>query len=99
MDIILARAAPKETRICVLKPATFPDRSRSKPTIPPKTAALASIISIHLFYSYPSVNGVYGFDYHLIANIIVGIGFIGAGTILKRENKVEGTTTAASLWA
>ena len=62
-------------------------------------AALASIISIHLFYTYPSVNGISGFDYHLIANIIVGIGFIGAGTILKRDNKIEGTTTAASLWA
>lgn len=62
-------------------------------------AALASIISVHLFHTYPSVNGTYGFDYHLIANIIVGIGFIGAGTILKRDNKVEGTTTAASLWA
>ena len=62
-------------------------------------AALASVISIHLFKTYPSVNGQYGFDYHLIANIIVGIGFIGAGTILRRENKIEGTTTAASLWA
>jgi len=62
-------------------------------------AALASVVSLHLFESYPSVNGQYGFDYHLIANIIVGIGFIGAGTILRRENKVEGTTTAASLWA
>ena len=62
-------------------------------------AALASVISIHLFEAYPSVNGVSGFDYHLIANIIVGIGFIGAGTILRRENKIEGTTTAASLWA
>ena len=61
-------------------------------------AALASIISLYLFENYPSVNGEYGFDYHLIANIIVGIGFIGAGTILKRENKIEGTTTAASLW-
>src|SRR3989344_2287056 len=61
-------------------------------------AALASIVSLHLFKTYPSVNGQYGFDYHLIANIIVGIGFIGAGTILKRENKIEGTTTAASLW-
>ena len=61
-------------------------------------AALASIVSLHLFKTYPSVNGVYGFDYHLIANIIVGIGFIGAGTILKRENRIEGTTTAASLW-
>lgn len=62
-------------------------------------AALASIISLFLFETFPSVNGAYGFDYHLIANIIVGIGFIGAGTILRRESKVEGTTTAASLWA
>src|SRR3989338_5742080 len=62
-------------------------------------AALLSLISIRIFESYPSVNGQYGFDYHLIANIIVGIGFIGAGTILKRENHIEGTTTAASLWA
>jgi len=62
-------------------------------------AALASVISLHLYKNYPSVNGAYGFDYHLIANIIVGIGFIGAGTILRRENRVEGTTTAASLWA
>lgn len=61
-------------------------------------AALASLISIYLFETYPSINGEYGFDYHLIANILVGIGFIGAGTILKRENKIEGTTTAASLW-
>src|SRR3989344_2965579 len=61
-------------------------------------AALLSLLSIRLFEDYPSVNGLKGFDYHLIANVIVGIGFIGAGTILKRENKIEGTTTAASLW-
>lgn len=61
-------------------------------------AALLSIISIRLYELHPSINGVYGFDYHLIANVVVGIGFIGAGTILRRENKVEGTTTAASLW-
>ncbi|MBI2065051.1 MAG: MgtC/SapB family protein [Candidatus Yanofskybacteria bacterium] len=61
-------------------------------------AALLSLLSIRLFEDFPSVNGSVGFDYHLIANVIVGIGFIGAGTILKRENKIEGTTTAASLW-
>lgn len=61
-------------------------------------AALLSIISVKIFYMFPSVNGVAGFDYHLIANVVVGIGFIGAGTILRRENKIEGTTTAASLW-
>jgi len=61
-------------------------------------AALLSIISIKLFQIFPSVNGVVGFDYHLIANVVVGIGFIGAGTILRRDNRIEGTTTAASLW-
>src|SRR3989338_5709653 len=61
-------------------------------------AALLSIISIKLFQIFPSINGVAGFDYHLIANIVVGIGFIGAGTILRRDNRIEGTTTAASLW-
>lgn len=61
-------------------------------------AALFTIISLEAFRLFPSVNGVQGYDYHLVANIVVGIGFIGAGTILRREDKVEGTTTAASLW-
>lgn len=61
-------------------------------------AALLSVISIKLFQVFPSINGTAGYDYHLIANIVVGIGFIGAGTILRRDNRIEGTTTAASLW-
>jgi putative Mg2+ transporter-C (MgtC) family protein len=32
------------------------------------------------------------------ASIIVGIGFLGAGTILKTQEKVIGLTTAATLW-
>ena len=62
-------------------------------------AALLTVITERLFYTFPSVNGQAGLDYHIIANIVVGIGFIGAGTILRRDdNKIEGTTTAASLW-
>src|SRR3989338_1533833 len=61
-------------------------------------AALLSIISVKLFQIFPSVDGVMGYDYHLIANIVVGIGFIGDGTILRKDNHIEGTTTAASLW-
>ena len=62
-------------------------------------AALLAITSINLFFQFPSIGGEQGFDYHLIANIVVGIGFIGAGTILRRDNnRIEGTTTAASLW-
>ena len=61
-------------------------------------SALLSLISIYMFESLPSVNGVSGFDYHLIANIIVGIGFIGGGAILRQGSRVVGTTTAATLW-
>lgn len=61
-------------------------------------SALLSLISIFLFERFPSVNGVTGFDYHLIANVIVGIGFIGGGAILRQGSRVVGTTTAATLW-
>lgn len=61
-------------------------------------ASLLSLISIYLFEKYPSVNGVAGFDYHLIANVIVGIGFIGGGAILRQGSRIMGTTTAATLW-
>ena len=32
------------------------------------------------------------------AAIVVGMGFIGAGAILKTEEKISGLTTAATLW-
>lgn len=34
----------------------------------------------------------------IIANILVGIGFIGGGAILRTESRILGTTTAATLW-
>ncbi len=34
----------------------------------------------------------------LAAQVISGIGFLGAGTIIKQKDKIEGLTTAASLW-
>lgn len=35
----------------------------------------------------------------IAAGIVAGIGFIGAGTIWAEKDKVQGITTAASLWA
>ncbi|MFH1590207.1 MAG: MgtC/SapB family protein [archaeon] len=35
----------------------------------------------------------------VIAGIITGIGFLGAGTIINAHNHVHGLTTAASVWA
>ena len=34
----------------------------------------------------------------IISSILIGIGFIGAGVIVKRAEKIEGITTAAGLW-
>lgn len=59
-------------------------------------AALLSIISIHGFDGAD-----FGFAYdpsRIISNIIVGIGFIGGGAILRQGPRIMGTTTAATLW-
>lgn len=59
-------------------------------------AALLSIISISAF---PKGVVMIGYDpSRIISNIIVGIGFIGGGAILKNGNQVRGVTTAATLW-
>lgn len=34
----------------------------------------------------------------IAAAIVIGIGFLGAGTIIKTEEKIIGLTTAATLW-
>ena len=51
-----------------------------------------------------TIASVYGFGEsadpsRVAAAIAVGIGFIGAGTIIKHEREVAGLTTAASVWA
>lgn len=35
----------------------------------------------------------------IASQILTGIGFIGAGTILHKKDSIEGLTTAAGLWA
>lgn len=38
-------------------------------------------------------------DARVAANVVTGIGFLGAGAILLTEGKVKGLTTASSIWA
>ena len=56
------------------------------------------ILSVEVAKSSGSVSGVEGDPARLAAQVVSGIGFLGAGTIIKQEDKVEGLTTAASLW-
>ncbi len=59
-------------------------------------SALFVIISEFLAIKY---SGVVGFNPVLIpANIIVGIGFLGAGSIILQGNRLMGLTTAAGFW-
>lgn len=55
---------------------------------------LASAIFTHFSLSYFPLQDAA----RIIANILVGMGFIGAGSIIKENEKVIGITTAASLW-
>ncbi len=59
-------------------------------------SCLFTILSI---YGFSAVGGKMAYDPSRIASqIVVGIGFIGAGMIVLRENKAEGLTTAAGVW-
>lgn len=54
-------------------------------------AALFTIVSITSFSNVdPS---------RVVAGIVTGIGFLGAGTIFREKDTIKGLTTAASLWA
>ncbi|MEE8470147.1 MAG: MgtC/SapB family protein [Dehalococcoidia bacterium] len=59
-------------------------------------ATLFTVASIHGF----GVLGGLGSDpSRVAAGIVVGIGFLGAGTILRGERGITGLTTAATIWA
>lgn len=48
---------------------------------------------------YPQYKGVLRVDEaRLIAQVVSGIGFLGAGTIIVENHSIRGLTTAASLW-
>jgi putative Mg2+ transporter-C (MgtC) family protein len=59
--------------------------------------ALFTVLSI---YGFENVAGTSPVDpSRVAAQIVTGIGFLGAGAILKYGTSIRGLTTAASLWA
>ncbi|EMS72107.1 MgtC/SapB family protein [Ruminiclostridium cellobioparum] len=60
-------------------------------------SALVMVTSEFIYYRYSSHVNVD--PARLGAQVISGIGFLGAGTIIKEGISVKGLTTAASLWA
>ena len=60
-------------------------------------SALVMLISMYGFNGLGE-DGTGGEPARLAAQVVSGIGFLGAGTILRQGNSIQGLTTAASLW-
>lgn len=61
--------------------------------------AIGALISVLVPLNYETTNEIYNVDpFRLSAQVVSGIGFLGAGTIIKTGNYIRGLTTAASLW-
>ena len=62
-------------------------------------SALVIIVSTYGFNDVVAESGVVLDPSRIAAQVVTGIGFIGAGTIIANPDKVRGLTTAASLRA
>jgi putative Mg2+ transporter-C (MgtC) family protein len=79
------------------------ERERREHAAGMRTHAVVSVASALIMlvsaYGFPE-EGTYRFDpMRLSAQVVSGIGFLGAGVIIFRRNVVHGLTTAASVWA
>jgi putative Mg2+ transporter-C (MgtC) family protein len=75
------------------------ERERSRKAVGLRTlilistgSALFTLLSIHIAGTSTNDPG------RIAANIVTGIGFLGAGVILEERGRVTGLTTAATIW-
>src|SRR3989441_11383310 len=67
-----------------------------------RAAGLRTVTMVSLGACLFTIVGAYGFSQtdpsRVAAQIVTGIGFLGAGTIFLRKDLVRGLTTAATIW-
>lgn len=74
------------------------ERERSHKSAGLRTNALVAMGAALLTVISQSFEGPGADPSRIVSNIIVGIGFIGGGVIIREGGKVSGITTAATLW-
>lgn len=74
------------------------ERERSQKAAGLRTNALVAMGAALLTVISLSFGGAGADPSRIISNIIVGIGFIGGGAILREGPRISGITTAATLW-
>ncbi len=69
-----------------------------------KSAGLRTVVLVCVGAALFTMASIYGFGAvadpsRVAAGIVIGIGFLGAGAIMRREGgHIEGLTTAATIW-
>ena len=61
-------------------------------------SGLLMVLSMHGFDDFMGIVGIQRDPSRMAAQVISGMGFIGAGCIIFQKNAVKGLTTAAGLW-
>ena len=61
-------------------------------------SGLLMVLSMHGFDEFMGIQGIQRDPSRMAAQVISGMGFIGAGCIIFQKNAVKGLTTAAGLW-
>ncbi|MCF7908367.1 MAG: MgtC/SapB family protein [Candidatus Omnitrophica bacterium] len=59
-------------------------------------STLIMLVSLHIFEIYQGQTAID--PGRIAAGVVTGIGFLGAGTIIRSREGVKGLTTAASIW-
>ena len=72
------------------------ERARHGKVVGTRTISLIAIGSALYVLMSPSIFG--GDNSRIIAQVVSGIGFLGAGIIFKDGDSVKGLTTAATVW-
>jgi putative Mg2+ transporter-C (MgtC) family protein len=62
-------------------------------------STIFTLVSLYMFYEFQGKQGASVDPGRIAAQVVTGIGFLGAGTIMQSKGTITGLTTAASLWA
>lgn len=62
-------------------------------------SALIMVVSKYGFYDIVNTNGIALDPSRIAAQVVSGISFLGAGTIIFEKHYIRGLTTAAGIWA
>jgi putative Mg2+ transporter-C (MgtC) family protein len=95
MELIIF--AGKMTMSAILGSLIGYQRQKSGKAAGVRTYALVTLGAT--LFTVVSIMNIDGDPSRIAAQIVTGVGFLGAGTIIHRGDGVEGLTTAAGLWA